>query len=76
MVLVADGIHDLQAAAGMVFIEQAVENARKGMGLSDFDQTKTAISAATSGLVMDNYAPHRPDWTTTRRCWPGSCRTW
>jgi hypothetical protein len=44
------------AAAGMVFIEQALANARSGGGLSDLDATKSAISAATGGLVMDNYA--------------------
>ncbi|MFG5778042.1 transglycosylase SLT domain-containing protein [Comamonas sp. J-3] len=44
------------AARGMVFIEQAIANARSGMGLSDYDQTKSAIEAATGGLIMDNYA--------------------
>ncbi len=44
------------AAAGMVYIEQALDRARKGGGLSDLDATKSAIEAATGGLVMDNYA--------------------
>ncbi|WP_166656601.1 tape measure protein [Comamonas sp. JUb58] len=44
------------AAAGMVFIEQALTNARNGGGLSDLEATKSAIEAATGGLVMDNYA--------------------
>lgn len=44
------------AAAGMVYIEQALANARNGGGLSDLDATKSAIAAATGGLVMDNYA--------------------
>lgn len=44
------------AAAGMVYIEQALDRARKGGGLSDLDGTKSAIEAATGGLVMDNYA--------------------
>lgn len=44
------------AAAGMVYIEQAVAQARKGLGLSDYDKTKSAIDAATGGLVMDKYA--------------------
>jgi len=45
-----------QAAAGMVYIEQALANARRGLGLGDYDQAKTAVEAASSGLVMDNYA--------------------
>ncbi len=44
------------AAAGMVYIEQALDRARKGGGLSDLDATKSAIEAATGGLVMGNYA--------------------
>ncbi|MGF6212325.1 tape measure protein [Comamonas sp. 4034] len=51
-----DDISSWNAAQGMVFIEQAVANARKGLGLSDYDATKSAIEAATGGLVMDNYA--------------------
>lgn len=53
------GVDDLansQAAAGMVYIEQALDRARKGGGLSDLDATKSAIEAATGGLVMGNYA--------------------
>ncbi|ULR87374.1 tape measure protein [Comamonas sp. B21-038] len=45
-----------QAAAGMVYIEQALANARRGLGLGDYDQAKTAVEAASSGLVMSNYA--------------------
>ncbi|MGE8493640.1 phage tail length tape measure family protein [Comamonas sp.] len=45
-----------QAAAGMVYIEQALADARRGLGLGDYDQAKTAVEAASSGLVMGNYA--------------------
>lgn len=51
-----DDMANSQAAAGMVFIEQALDRARRGGGLSDLDATKSAIEAATGGLVMDNYA--------------------
>ncbi|MEG0976462.1 MAG: hypothetical protein RSF42_17320, partial [Comamonas sp.] len=51
-----DDVATYQAAAGMVFIEQALSDMRRGLGLGDFDQTRDAITAATSGLVMDNYA--------------------
>ncbi|TDS68173.1 phage tail length tape measure family protein [Comamonas sp. JUb58] len=51
-----DDMANSQAAAGMVYIEQALENARRGLGFGDYDQTQSAINAATGGLVMDNYA--------------------
>ncbi|MFE1574288.1 phage tail length tape measure family protein, partial [Comamonas odontotermitis] len=51
-----DDVATYQAAAGMVFIEQALADMRRGLGFGDFDQTRDAINAATSGLVMDNYA--------------------
>lgn len=51
-----DDTSSWNAAAGMVYIEQALANARMGLGLSDFDKTRDSIGAATGGLVMDNYA--------------------
>ncbi|WP_263434660.1 phage tail length tape measure family protein [Comamonas odontotermitis] len=45
----------MQAAAGMVYIENALERARQGLGLPDYDQTDKAINAASSGLVMDYF---------------------
>ncbi|GAB2472219.1 hypothetical protein GCM10027082_24670 [Comamonas humi] len=51
-----EDVASMQAAAGMVFIENALENARRGLGLPDLDKSKNAITAATGGLVMDNYA--------------------
>ncbi|MEJ5031969.1 hypothetical protein [Comamonas sp. MYb69] len=51
-----DDMANSQAAAGMGYIEQALENARRGLGFGDYDQTQSAINAATGGLVMDNYA--------------------
>lgn len=51
-----DDISSWNAAQGMVFIEQAVANARKGLGLSDYDATKSAIESSTAGLTIDKYA--------------------
>lgn len=51
-----EDISSWNAAQGMVFIEQAVANARKGLGLSDYDATKSAIDASTAGMTIDKYA--------------------
>ena len=51
-----EDISSWNAAQGKVFIEQAVANARKGLGLSDYDATKSAIDSATAGLSIDKYA--------------------
>lgn len=48
-------VASMQAAAGMVFIENALSNARRGLGLPDLEQSRSAIDAAKGGLVMDNY---------------------
>lgn len=51
-----EDVSTMQAAAGMVFLESALEQARQGKGLSDYDKTQEAVSAATGAMVMDNFA--------------------
>lgn len=51
-----DAAQQMQAAAGMVYIEQALAGVRGGAKLSGFDGLTDAISAARGGITSGRYA--------------------
>ena len=51
-----DAAQQMQAAAGMVYIEQALAGVRGGAKLSSFDGLTDAISAARGGVTSGRYA--------------------
>lgn len=51
-----DAAQQMQAAAGMVYIEQALAGVRGGAKLSSFDGLSDAITAARGGITSGRYA--------------------